>query len=239
MSEEYSFTSLYVAGHSDVCRLLVEEFGAVGSVGLGGATPLHFAATSCDVEAIRALVSLGADVNARDGAGCSALHWVSGYGRADVAALIISLGADVDAVAVAGGEGGASGGSTPLHYAADNGCEAIVSLLLAHGASVGALGEEEKEQREGRYDEGSTPLHCAARNGHAGTVLALLANGVDISAVDGSGRPPIALGVEGRSDAVVLALSDEGAVERVQAPAAVRSVSGEKPVRDVGRAARV
>ena len=57
------------------------------------------------------------------------------------------------------------GGSTPLHFAAEQGHQAVVALLLAHQADVHA-----------KDDRGSTPLHLAARKGHRDVAELLLAH---------------------------------------------------------------
>lgn len=62
-------------------------------------------------------------------------------------------------------------GWTALHYAAASGDEAIVRLLLAHGAQVDAVSP--------KASGGYTPMMMAAREGHDGTALVLIAHGAD------------------------------------------------------------
>ena len=47
-------------------------------------------------------------------------------------------------------------GNSPLHLAAKDGHDAIVSMLIAAGADIGDKNEDEE-----------TPLHVAAENGHS------------------------------------------------------------------------
>jgi ankyrin repeat protein len=61
-------------------------------------------------------------------------------------------------------------GWAPLHYAAANGNDEIVKLLLDHSAYVDA-----------GSPNGTTPLMMAARGGHVSTVKLLLDNGADIN----------------------------------------------------------
>ncbi|XP_047468529.1 GA-binding protein subunit beta-1-like, partial [Penaeus chinensis] len=59
----------------------------------------------------------------------------------------------------------------PLHFAASNGHNTVVDVLLAGGADVNA-----------RNNSGWSPLHSAAYNGHNTVVDVLLAGGADVNA---------------------------------------------------------
>jgi uncharacterized protein len=61
-------------------------------------------------------------------------------------------------------------GWAPLHYAATNGHDDIVKLLLDHSAYVDA-----------GSPNGTTPLMMAARGGHLSTIKLLLDNGADLT----------------------------------------------------------
>jgi ankyrin repeat protein len=60
-------------------------------------------------------------------------------------------------------------GWTPLHYAATNGHDEIVKILLDHSAYIDA-----------GSPNGTTPLMMAARGGHLSTVKLLLDSGADL-----------------------------------------------------------
>jgi ankyrin repeat protein len=80
-------------------------------------------------------------------------------GDMDMVQLLISKDAEVN-----------KKGWAPLHYAAANGHDDIVKLLLDHSAYVDA-----------GSPNGTTPLMMAARGGHISTVKLLLDNGADLN----------------------------------------------------------
>jgi ankyrin repeat protein len=82
------------------------------------------------------------------------------------AMMMAALGGDLDFVnlLIANKKGWA-----PLHYAAANGHDDIVKVLLDHSAYVDA-----------GSPNGTTPLMMAARGGHVSTVKLLLDNGADL-----------------------------------------------------------
>src|SRR5262249_37712533 len=126
-----------------------------------GSTPLHFAAASGQRDAVMALLSAGADVNARNDHGVTPLHRAVKY--PDIAQLLIERGAKVDV--------GDGAGRTPLHWTGNDAadCRATASLLIRSGASVSA-----------RNRDGRTPLHLAADAGQQGVVAVLLQTGADV-----------------------------------------------------------
>ena len=84
------------------------------------------------IDEVRALISKGVDVNARDAFGDNAgLHWAASLGQAEMARLLIDNGADLN---IRNNEG-----DTPLHWAAKEGQKELVVILIIHGADVNAL----------------------------------------------------------------------------------------------------
>ena len=128
-----------------------------------GDTALHLAAAAYDVDLARTLVSLGADVRARNRRGDEPLHYAAVGSptssrwhperQADVIAYLIRVGANPNATD--------RDDVTPLHRAVRTRCAEAVRVLLVHGADVRATN-----------GNGSTPLHLAVNTtGRGGTGL--------------------------------------------------------------------
>src|SRR5215470_12422868 len=66
-------------------------------IGPGSETPLHYAASSDDVDVAEALIEAGADIEAPDGSIGTPLANAVGYGCWHVARLLVARGAQVDA----------------------------------------------------------------------------------------------------------------------------------------------
>ncbi|KAK0716323.1 hypothetical protein B0H67DRAFT_515985, partial [Lasiosphaeris hirsuta] len=91
-------------------------------------------------------------------------------------------------------------GRTPLCYAAEQGHEAVVKLLLDKGADTEAKGRDDR-----------TPLCYAAGEGHEAVVKLLLDKGADTEAKGRNGQTPLCYAAEQGHKAVVKLLLDKGA----------------------------
>src|ERR1700761_2599759 len=99
------------------------------------------------------------NIEIQDKAGENAMMMAALNGDLDFVNLLIAKDAEVN-----------KKGWAPLHYAAANGHDDVVKVLLDHSAYVDA-----------GSPNGTTPLMMAARGGHVSTVKLLLDNGADLT----------------------------------------------------------
>jgi ankyrin repeat protein len=132
------------------------------------------AAMKGDLEAVRALLREGADVNAVQGDGLTALHWAAINGDAGLTATLLTAGGNPRAQT-------RFGGYTPLHVAAEYGHADVVRTLVRGGADVHATTATR-----------TTALMLAANSGDTGSVSAILEGGADVNAREGErGHTPL------------------------------------------------
>jgi Ankyrin repeats (many copies)/Ankyrin repeat len=120
-----------------------------------GHTALHVAAAAYRTEIVQKLITMGADVRARNRRGAEPLHaavvgvpgsrmW-NPCAQAATVACLIAAGADPNAVD--------KSGATPLHRAVRTRCAAAVKVLLDRGADA-----------RRKNNNGSTPMLLATQN---------------------------------------------------------------------------
>lgn len=141
----------------------LEEFCSNGGPSYDAASPLHHAAEEGDDLAIKALISMGADVDEADSEGQTPLMAAASWGHASSCQLLVEEGeAKVNVKD--------EGGDTALHEAARaDELEALVSLLDL-GAEVDA-----------RNKLGATPLIVASHKGHKAVCKALIKAGAAVT----------------------------------------------------------
>jgi ankyrin repeat protein len=172
----------------------------------GGLTPLLFATRQGCVECVKALVSLGADVNATDQDGISPMVSAIINGHFDAAGALLEKGADPNIADATG--------RTPLYAAVDfNTLPAsnrpapnvvenemtshdLIGALLDHGANPNARLKKQQPYRtkvdrgnDTMLGAGSTAFLRAARAGDAPTMRLLLERGADPKIATGSDTP--------------------------------------------------
>ena len=163
-----------------------------------GRTSLHCATISGQIETMRVLLELGADVSAQcdsDGydSGCTPVRYAVLCEYAlEVVKLLLENGAKLNPSVVPI--------VTPIHDAAALNLQDALKLLLSHGLDANA-----------KAANGSTPLHFAACNEHAEVVSILLAHGADINAQSDDGATPIYIAAECRLKRTLKLLLDNGA----------------------------
>ena len=146
--------------------------------------------TSCppDLDALRALLAEGADVNATDADGCTALMLATAGGADDVtapgvvAAMDVLLASGARVAAGLGSQGDITGRLTNVHLHPE-----LYRALLRGGATPDG---DDAQHR---------PLHEAARTGTVAHATLLLDHGAAVNAIDGRGRTALAVATRERS----------------------------------------
>ena len=141
----------------------------------GSDTPVADAAQRGDLDAVRALLRDGADVNAAQGDGMTALHWAAQHDDDELVDVLLYAGARVDS-------GTRIGHYTPLHLAARAAGTTVVEMLLDAGSDPNAA----------TTNSGAAPLHLAAATGDPGVVATLADGGADVNGREGAwGQTPL------------------------------------------------
>jgi ankyrin repeat protein len=160
----------------------------------GGYTALLFAAQQDDVDSAKILVEAGADVNDTAPVGTSALVVAVHSDSARVAEVLLERGADVNADGA---------GYTALHAAVLRGNAALVTALLARGASPNAkLTRPTPARRYGNEWSfgdnliGATPFYLAAKFGEIELMRTLAAAKADPSIPAQDGSTPLMMALD-------------------------------------------
>jgi ankyrin repeat protein len=134
-----------------------------------GWTPLQYAASAGQVGIVRFLVSLGADVSARDDDGDTPLHNTN---SPQVAVILLAWRAYVNARN--------NDWRTPLHYAAMRDSREFARTLLDYGADPELQDKDHK-----------APLHFAAAFDNVEVAEVLLKQGADVNAKGNHSQTPL------------------------------------------------
>lgn len=139
-------------------------------------TALHWAAVNGQVHAIRALVALGADKEAKTCPETMPLHYAAREGHVEAIKVLVQLGADQEAKAANEG--------APLHLEADRGHVAAIRVLVQLG-----------EDKEAKSHAGLTPLHVAALMGQPEAIRMLVELGAELEPKAVYGETPLQLSI--------------------------------------------
>jgi ankyrin repeat protein len=168
------------AGHADMIKALLAN-GAKLDATHGNTEPaLMAAARAGSVDSVKVLLAAGADPNGSEPLEQqTALMWAVTEGHLDIARALLKAGANpnlqarVSTLTKRKNADFPSGGFAALHWAARNGDEAMISLLIENGANLNA-----------RNGDNSTPMMLAIVNDRFDTAAKLLKRGADAN--DGS-----------------------------------------------------
>ncbi|RBQ74161.1 hypothetical protein FVER14953_08346 [Fusarium verticillioides] len=124
------------------------------------------------------------------------LHIAAYFGLAALVENLLDRGAAVDIVDRTG--------RTPLSYAAEQGHEAIMIMLLERGAEVDSQdGEVVRKWHYRNENAGRTPLSFATEEGHEAAVHILIKSGASPSLKSKSGFTPLSYAVQNRREGLI------------------------------------
>ena len=197
-------SNIYIAAQmgnaARITKILEKKPELVNTLSRAGRTPLHYAANGGHIDAVKALLANGADVEAERSGGFTPIHdaivkkhravaeLLTAHGakipnelsrlyiRHDVAHLLLELGADVNKIG--------TDEWSPLTAAAFCGSTDVLNLLLDHGADVNAMDKYER-----------TALGWAAGRGEAEAAELLIVNGATIDAKNKNGLTPLCFAI--------------------------------------------
>jgi len=134
---------------------------------------------------VAALITEGANVNAKDNNGETPLHSTAHDGGSkEVAELLIAKGAHVNAKD--------NDGYTPLHTAANVNPKEVAEFLITKGAHANA-----------KDNYGNTPMHFAAEIGSKEVFELLIYKGARANVKNNDGMTPLALAEKNKRDEIV------------------------------------
>ncbi|MDR2583605.1 MAG: methylmalonyl-CoA mutase family protein [Fibromonadaceae bacterium] len=154
----FNFNDIKNQSATHIRQFIEANVPSINYTNEAGLTMLHLTAEYDEnVEVAKVLISMGANVNAKEQSGLSPLHIAVTYGNIKVAEILISNGANVNAKE--------DNGMTPLHIAAVAKNTAagrnveIAKILIHHGANVNA------KSNVNSNGESYTPLDLANQMG--------------------------------------------------------------------------
>ena len=215
-----------IANDVDKVVQAIAQGGRMFHTDADGMQPIHLASKEGQMEALKTLLSLGADVEAQASSdkGSRPLDLACEHKRPRIAIHLIQVAkADIHAADKTG--------NRPLNRAAIKGELQIIKALLAAGADIECVGVwgwhplhhaagnlqvlatqlllQRGADLEAENTNGETPLHIAAEYGAAAVIELLITKGAQIDAIDPAGDQPL---IKAVSKAQILKLSRAKAV---------------------------
>ena len=201
VQEEYPLTLAARCGNNDIVELLMEgevqceeaQSGALRAAIVAGRMdttdlllrlgapvnkgehekPIHIASQLGRKEIVRLLLQYGAILTSRTDSGNTALHLASEAGHLSLVKYLVEEERDYLSALNSENE-------TPLHLAARNGRDYLVTYFVGKGCNINAA-----------TANGATCLHVACENGHYTTVECLLKNGAEVNVVNSADQTPL------------------------------------------------
>jgi len=167
-------------GHLELSRLLLEK-GADPNTPRGGSPILFDSANRGDIEAVKLLITYGANINAVDELDLSVLISAVMRGHVNVAAYLLDSNADANYASPSG--------ATAIHWAAASHFADLVQLLINNGADLSPP-----------TTHAWLPIHYAYQ--HPDTTRVLMENGADAN-ITCKGLTPLFLAASGGEIKVV------------------------------------
>jgi ankyrin repeat protein len=198
---------LIIKAISSVQHLIAEAFPSSCSLSIDDEEmnsidqELYLAARENNVPEVSRLLSVGADVNAKNNYGETPLHWACGRGHVQVVIELREHGADIEAKDYEDW--------TPLHWACCTDNLAAVTELLSPNDSNGATSRGANIEAKDSNDW--TPLHWVCSWGYSAVVKELRDHGANMDAKNTFGETPLHLAATSDRLAVVKALVSGGA----------------------------
>jgi len=219
-SDEYGETPLTLAaanGDSIMVQHLLAAGATATATRWNGETAVMLAAGAGSLDAVKALVLRGVDVNTADPhRGQTPLMWAAAEGYSDVVKGLVEIGANVKAVS--------TGGFTPLVFAVVKNDAPSIKILLDAGADPNYA-----------LPSGNKPLMVALSYGHTEAALALMDGGAQLTARDRAGNTPLHVAAQQGNLAIVNALLARKIDPNVLTPRATAPAGGARGGGGFGR----
>jgi len=203
------YKSLFTAAIYNIPKLILALKGKINinEMNIDGKTALHLAVEHDHEKVIEALVTIGANVQAKNNFGKTALHLAAQEGHTKAVTALLKA-KDIDLQVKDDNT------QTALYWAAKEGHIKIVKILLSAGAQVNVKNNKDDK----------TELHWAVQGGYIEIVEALVEAGADVSAKDNMNQTVLHLAAKEGYTEIVETLLKAGA------PLQVKNNSGATPL---------